>query len=136
MKIYLAFLILLSSCHSEDKSALSKLAPNELRGNWQAKRDTISLQIIFIDSNHLKMPSLSNQLMTYQIIPKSDYSLFIIKGDEDSSSSVSYISRRINENKISMELSMMRYFEPFKKIWIEKTMSKEAAKVQYWEKVK
>jgi len=126
----------LYGCHSANKKITSNLIASELKGSWLAKKDSLTLIILFLDSSHLKMPDLTDRIFTFEIKPMSDYSLFVVKDNIESSSVISYISHRISSDKIAMELSSMRYYYPISKTWIENKPTKEDSRVQIWERLK
>jgi hypothetical protein len=76
VKRFLVLFILITGCDFTKEPYPHKIFPKELKGIWITKTDTSIYKMVFLDSNHVMVSTFGKTIMSYKILPKTNYSLF------------------------------------------------------------
>jgi|HubBroStandDraft_3_1064219.scaffolds.fasta_scaffold05526_5 hypothetical protein len=70
--------------------------------------------MVFVDSNHVTISYFDDTIMSYKIIPKTNYSIFNITqmSGRDSIASILCSVLWSDKNRISMKIKQIKYFTP------------------------
>ncbi|HWZ21248.1 MAG TPA: hypothetical protein VNW06_01270 [Cytophagaceae bacterium] len=114
MKRFLVLFILITGCDFTKEPYPHKIFPKELKGIWITKTDTSIYNMVFLDSNHVMVSTFGNTIMSYKILPKTNYSLFNLTqmSGRDSIASILCSVFWSDKKRISMKIKQIKYFTP------------------------